>query len=125
MKIAIDFDGSCVTHEFPKVGVDIGAQKVLKKLNENGHQLILFTMRSGKELNDAIDWFNKNNIVLYGIQADPEQHEWTSSPKCYAELYIDDAALGCPLIKESGKRAYIDWIEVEKILTDRKLFYYK
>ena len=46
MEICIDFDGTCVTHDFPKVGKDIGAIPVLKKLIENGHNLILFTMRS-------------------------------------------------------------------------------
>lgn len=44
MIIAVDFDGTCVTHEFPKVGRDIGAVPVLRKLVENGHKLILFTM---------------------------------------------------------------------------------
>ena len=46
MTINIDFDGTCVTHEFPNVGKSIGADKVLKRLVDNGHHLILFTMRS-------------------------------------------------------------------------------
>jgi hypothetical protein len=58
MIIAIDFDGTCVTHEYPYIGKDIGAVPVLKELVSSGHQLILFTMRSGKELNDAI-WYSK------------------------------------------------------------------
>ena len=45
MYIAVDFDGTCVTHEYPKVGKDIGAAPVLKKLIKEGHQLILHTMR--------------------------------------------------------------------------------
>lgn len=49
MTINIDADGTCFTHDYPLVGKDIGAQKVLKKLTDNGHQLILFTMRSGKK----------------------------------------------------------------------------
>jgi hypothetical protein len=48
IEICIDFDGTCVTHEFPKVGKDIGAAPVLKELTEKGHRLILFTMRSDK-----------------------------------------------------------------------------
>ena len=79
MKIAIDFDGTCVRHEYPEVGVDIGAIPVLLKLQEAGHKLILFTMRSGNELADAIEWFEKNKIELYGIQEDPEQKNWTNS----------------------------------------------
>jgi hydroxymethylpyrimidine pyrophosphatase-like HAD family hydrolase len=46
--IAIDFDGTCVSHEYPLVGKDIGAIPVLKELMSNGHRLILFTMRSNK-----------------------------------------------------------------------------
>ena len=49
MEICIDFDGTCVTHEFPKVGKDIGAVSVLKKIVEAGHKIILFTMRSDIE----------------------------------------------------------------------------
>ena len=60
MYIAVDFDGTCVTHDYPRIGKEIGAPKVLKRLVEAGHKLILNTMRSGKELQDAIHWFNKS-----------------------------------------------------------------
>lgn len=46
MIIGIDFDGTCVTHEFPRIGEDINAAPILKELVKKGHQLILFTMRS-------------------------------------------------------------------------------
>jgi hypothetical protein len=132
MEIAIDFDGTCVTHEYPKVGRDIGAVPILKKLVKNGHQLILFTMRSKgispitnkKEnggLEDAINWFKINDIPLYGIQSNPSQHEWTSSPKCYAQLYIDDAALGCPLLYPKNERPFVDWETVEILLKDKNI----
>ncbi len=49
MIIAIDFDGTCVTHAFPKIGKDIGSVPVLKALTEQGHKIILFTMRSDVE----------------------------------------------------------------------------
>lgn len=115
--IGIDFDGTCVKHEYPKVGADIGAQSTLRDLVECGNKLILFTMRSGKELNDAVNWFKQNNIKLYGIQTNPTQKRWTNSPKAYAHLYIDDAALGCPLITGDG-RDYVDWIKVREYLID-------
>ena len=134
MIIAVDFDGTCVSHEFPRVGKDIGAVPVLKKLIVNGHKLILYTMRSDKcgaspvtkeqedgGLTDAIEWFKKNDIELYGIQTNPTQNEWTTSPKCYAELYIDDAALGCPLIYDGADRPFVDWFKVEKELTKMRL----
>jgi len=137
MILAVDFDGTCVTHMFPQVGSDIGAQKVLKRLIDGGHQLILYTMRSdvdnpvsedpaiipiaGQYLSDAVKWFEKNGIPLYGIQSNPTQSTWTTSPKCYAEIYIDDAALGCPLIYPQHGRPYVDWNTVAYILEERKI----
>ena len=146
MIIAIDFDGTCVTHEFPKVGKDIGAITVLKELVNNGHQLVLFTMRSdikepksdsheihakgGKYLTDAVNWFKENEIPLYGIQINPEQTTWTTSPKAYAQLYIDDAALGCPLLHGNfGEnregfyfdRPHVDWASVREILLKQSI----
>jgi len=98
MKIAIDFDGTCVTHEYPNIGRDIGAVPVLKRLVEAGHKLILNTMRSGPQLEAAVNWFKDHDIPLYGVNEDPGQKEWTQSPKVFANMYIDDAALGCPLL---------------------------
>ena len=111
MYIAVDFDGTCVTHDYPRVGKDIGAVPVLKMFVESGHKLILNTMRSGKELADAVQWFKDNGIPLYGANENPTQKQWTASPKVYANLYIDDAALGCPLKMNpniSG-RPFVDW----------------
>lgn len=118
MYIAVDFDGTCVSHEYPSVGKDIGAVPVLKKLTANGHKLILNTMRSGDDLADAVKWFEKNEISLYGINNNPSQKFWTDSPKVYAHLYIDDAALGCPLIFDHAisSRPFVNWVMVEEIL---------
>ena len=111
MIIAIDFDGTCVTHEFPEIGRDLGATTTLKTLVDNGHKLILLTMRSGKTLEDAKHWFEERGIILYGVNENPSQKRWTESPKVYANLYIDDANLGTPLIKNSiaSDRPYVDW----------------
>ena len=115
--IAIDFDGTCVTHKYPKIGRDIGAVSVLKELVESGHKLILNTMRSDLPLAEAVKWFEQNNIPLFGINNNPTQKSWTNSPKVYAHIYIDDAALGTPLLydKESG-RNYVDWVAVRALL---------
>lgn len=125
MKIAVDFDGTCVTHNYPEIGHDIGAIPVLKKMVDDGCQLILFTMRSdneqGKFLTDAVNWFKENGIELFGIQENPEQKAWTTSPKAYAQLYIDDAGLGAPLNWEPSisDRPFVDWAKVKQMLIDR------
>ena len=124
MYIAVDFDGTCVTHEYPNVGRDIGAVPVLKKLVEAGHKIILNTMRSGDELADAIQWFIDNDITLFGVNENPTQKSWTASPKVYAHIYIDDAALGCPLTTDKITRPFVDWKEVEKQLRKMKLITY-
>jgi len=122
MYIVVDFDGTVVTHDYPRLGKDIGSVPVLKKLVENRHQLILFTMRSGKKLEDAVKWFADNEIPLFGIQTNPTQHEWTDSPKAYGQLIIDDAALGCPLMfTDLSNRPYVNWGIVEEYLVNNKI----
>jgi hypothetical protein len=142
MDIVVDFDGTCVMHEFPKVGRDIGAVPVLKALVDKGHRLILFTMRSdidksemqsgpsehaeihlapGEYLTAAVKWFEANGIPLYGVQTNPRQGEWTKSPKAYGHLIIDDAALGIPLIHDMDKKPFVDWYQVHRMLIAHKI----
>lgn len=110
MIIAIDFDGTCVKHEYPEVGIELkNCSKTLKQLISSGHKLVLNTMRSGKELEEAVHWFAERNISLYGVNQTPGQKEWTSSPKVYADMYIDDMALGCP--KVAG---FVNWNLIKK-----------
>lgn len=116
MEICIDFDGTCVTHEYPYIGSSVGAEPVLKDLVKAGHKLILFTMRSGTTLDDAVNWFKENEIELYGINENPTQKEWTESPKAYGQLYIDDAALGIPLVSNEPYRPHVDWDKVRALL---------
>ena len=95
--IAIDFDGTVVTHAYPEIGEDAGAAPVLKELTDNGCRLILYSMRHGKLLDRAVEWFRVRGIPLYAVNENPSQKRWTSSPKIHADLYIDDCNLGCPL----------------------------
>lgn len=135
--IILDFDGTVVKHEFPLIGEDIGAVPVLRELVDNGHKLVLFTMRSdvedpvsednsitcrpGKYLSDAVQWFEDNDVPLYGIQKNPTQHTWTSSPKAYGNLIIDDTGLGVPLVMPvdgvDSCRPYVDWPRVREMLS--------
>jgi hypothetical protein len=121
--INIDIDGTVFTHDYPNIGHDIGAVPVLKALTNNGHRLIIFTMRDGKELQDAVDWFAKNDIPVYGVQTNPTQKRWTKSPKSYAQLMIDDSSIGCPLKYDLAisQRPFVDWDAVYTILTQMKL----
>jgi len=121
MIFAIDFDGTCVEHMYPNVGLDLeGAVETLKALTDNGHQLILLTMRGSEPspvnedktvLDDAVQWFKKRDIPLYAVNENPTQKRWTDSPKVYAHIYIDDAGLGCP------RNQYgVDWAVVNSML---------
>lgn len=116
MIIAVDFDGTCVEHEYPYIGKDIGAVPVLRELVNAGHKLILYTMRDEDTLFDAVDWFAEKKIPLFGVNVNPDQKYWTKSPKPDANLYIDDRALGIPLRKTLGKAPCVDWERVRVML---------
>lgn len=115
--IALDFDGTVVTHEYPLIGDDAGAVPVLKELVANDYRLILYTMRHGNLLEQAKAWFRERGIPLYAVNENPSQRKWTASPKIYADLYIDDSALGIPLRFADGcSRPVVDWERVREEL---------
>lgn len=124
--IAVDFDGTLVEHKFPKIGRSVpGAFEALKILQAEGARLILWTMRSdnreadGPVLTEAVEFCRQNGVEFWGINHNPEQSSWTSSPKAYAQVYVDDAALGCPLYRpHDGSRPYVDWSFVLPQLQD-------
>lgn len=124
MIIGVDFDGTCVTNKFPSCGKNIGAGPVLRLFQSKGLQLMLWTMRGnnrkdwlGREydnslLSDALLWSSKENIKWSGINSSPANQDWTDSNKQFADLYIDDMALGCPLKHYKGSPPFVDWKEV-------------
>ena len=114
MYIAVDFDGTIVDHRFPEIGPFIpGAIEYLKKFKENGATLILWTMRSdggdhGNVLTEAVKTCEEKGIVFDHVNQHAQP--WTTSPKVYAHIYIDDSAFGCPLKKyDFGWRPCVDW----------------
>jgi len=119
--VAIDFDGTIVKHEYPKIGADIDAVFWLKQAVDLGAKLILHTMRSGEELEDAQAWLEEKGVELYALNSNPTQKHWTQSPKIYAHIYVDDAAIGIPLAAPAfdGERPFVNWILAGPMLIER------
>ena len=98
MIIAVDFDGTIVEHKYPKIGkTKLFAFETLIELQKQGHQLILWTYRSGKELDEAVEFCKNNGIEFYAVNKNyPEElfKEESISRKIYADIYIDDRNIG-------------------------------
>ena len=110
--IAIDFDGTIVEHDFPKIGAPVpGAVDWIKMFVKYGAKIVLRTCRDGSTLEAAVEYCRNAGIELYGINENPDQH-WSVSPKAYASLYIDDRGAFCPLVSVDGGRPYVDWFIV-------------
>lgn len=106
--IAIDFDGTIVTHAYPGIGRPVpGAIETMKEFIARGDKLILWTMRDGKELDEAVEYCKSNGVEFWGINQNPEQSSWTSSPKAFAHIYIDDRNVNGPV-----QGACVDWFVV-------------
>jgi len=110
--IAIDFDGTIVTHAYPEIGQPVpGALETMKEFIARGDKLILWTMRSGDKLHEAVKYCQDNGVRFWGINENPEQHLWTTSPKVFAHVYIDDRNVNGPTLG-----ACVDWFVVRHCL---------
>ena len=97
IKIAVDFDGTIVDHEYPGIGREkLFAFQTLKELEKLGARLILWTFRTGKELDDAVEYCKDNGIEFYAVNKNyPEEiFDETVSRKIDADIYIDDRNIG-------------------------------
>jgi hypothetical protein len=97
VKIAIDFDGTIVEHGYPEIGKEIlFAFQTLKELNKMGALLILWTFRTGKELEEAVEFCRKNGVEFYAVNKNyPEEiFDENVSRKINADIYIDDKNIG-------------------------------
>ncbi|MCL1867338.1 MAG: hypothetical protein FWF72_00075 [Paludibacter sp.] len=98
MTIAVDFDGTIVTHEYPRIGKEIPfACATLKKLTDDGHRLILWSVREGAMLQDAVDFCKSKGVEFYAVNSNyPEQlPAGEMQPrKLMVDLFIDDRNLG-------------------------------
>lgn len=96
--IAVDFDGTIVEDQYPKIGAPmLFAFETLKMLQDGGHRLILWTYRSGGKLTEAVEFCRKNGIEFYAVNRSfPEEEfdELAASRKIHADLFIDDRNFG-------------------------------
>lgn len=97
LTIAVDFDGTIVENRFPEIGKPIlFAFESLKKLQEEGHRLILWTYRHGNRLEEAVSFCEKNGLKFYAVNKSYPEEEFddTISRKILADIFIDDRNLG-------------------------------
>lgn len=117
MTIAVDFDGTIVTHEYPNIGKEIPfAVQTLKMLQDDGHKLILWTVREGDLLRDAIQWCREKGLEFYAANKDyPEEEEQNNnhfSRKLKADIWIDDRNIG----------GLPDWGTIYQIIKSKKTY---
>lgn len=96
MTIAVDFDGTIVTHEYPKIGKPIPfAIETLRKLEYEGHKLILWSVREGKLLDEAVEYCSNNGLEFYAVNKnDPEEDIDHCQRKLAVDIFIDDRNIG-------------------------------
>lgn len=98
MTIAVDFDGTIVEHAYPAIGKELPfAIDTLKRLQENGHRIILWSVREGKQLDEAVEYCHKHGLDFYAVNSDFPNASWSESGvsrKIKADIYIDDRNLG-------------------------------
>ncbi|WP_423128331.1 BT0820 family HAD-type phosphatase [Gaoshiqia sp. Z1-71] len=95
--IAVDFDGTIVEHKYPQIGKELPfAIQTLKMLQQNGHRLILWTCRAGRELEEAVLFCRERGLEFYAINKNYPEESWKpeSSRKIVADLYLDDRIPG-------------------------------
>ncbi len=97
MKIAVDFDGTIVEEAYPNIGKPIPfAIDVLKKLiYEDHHQVILWTVREGKLLDDAVEYCRKRGVEFYAVnKLNPELTDELQPRKIAVDVFVDDRSVG-------------------------------
>jgi len=111
MIVAVDFDGTIAENDnFPAVGSPVpGALKWLTRFNDEGIDIILWTVRSAEALKLAENYMADAGIRLFGVNVNPDQSSFSTSPKVFADAYIDDRAIGAPLISFPSKPPFVDW----------------
>ena len=117
MTIAVDFDGTIVEHRYPKIGKELPfATQTLRMLIEDRHKLILWRVREGKLLEEAVEWCRERGIEFYAVNKDfPEEDLEKNqhfSRKLKADIWIDDRNIG----------GLPDWGTIYQMITERKTY---
>jgi hypothetical protein len=117
MTIAVDFDGTIVEHRYPKIGKELPfATQTLRMLIEDRHKLILWSVREGKLLEEAVEWCRERGIEFYAVNKDfPEEDLEKNqhfSRKLKADIWIDDRNIG----------GLPDWGTIYQMITERKTY---
>lgn len=113
MVIAVDFDGTIVEHRYPEIGEEIPfAIDTLKMLIADRNKVILYTMRNGKLLDEAVRWCSDRGVEFYAINSDVpndfvSDRDKNFSSKVNADYFIDDRNIG----------GLPDWTTIYKIIT--------
>jgi hypothetical protein len=138
--VAVDFDGTICKHVFPEIGEEVpGAFKWLLTYKRSGCKIILWTVRSNNKnrnyLDEAITFCKDRGLIFDEINFNSEQKKFSTSPKVYANVYIDDAAFGCPVIDEIPSipdtmierpyKYYADWNVIGPEVSKKIIDYYK
>lgn len=119
MIIAVDFDGTIVEHQYPQIGKEIPfATATLRQLIKDGHKLILWSVREGKLLDEAVKWCEERGVRFYAVNKDMDEdatdHQGSEhfSRKIKAHVFIDDRNLG----------GLPDWGTIYQIISQRLTF---
>lgn len=118
MTIAIDFDGTIVEHNYPEIGDERPfATDTLRMLIADHHRLILWTVREGKLLEDAVQWCRERGVEFYAVNRDyPEENGTVNnnnfSRKLKADIWIDDRNIG----------GIPDWGEIYQLIKSGRPF---
>ncbi len=123
--LAIDFDATLAEHQFPRIGPEVPEAinwcKVFQKLDA---KLILWTVRQdGPKMGDvrtaAVNWCKDRGLVFDAVNNDLAVYQFDQGNKIYAHIYIDDAALGCPVIWTPSGARVVDWSKVGPMVVER------
>lgn len=115
--IAVDFDGTVVEHRYPAIGEELPfATETLKMLIKDQHRLILWTVREGDLLQEALDWCHERGVDFWAVNKDYPEEEVDNnnhfSRKIKADYFIDDRGIG----------GLPDWGQIYRIISERRSY---